>query len=109
MPKQKQDVSLTNLVKGIITEANPLNYPVGSSIDERNFVFNNNGTSGSAALCMALKGNAEGAHFFSQLAATSYDGMETGHASTFFNPLWTPLGANLAGPEVTQQLWGGEL
>lgn len=65
--------------------------------------FNNNGTSGSAALCMALMGNNEGARFFAKLSATSYDGLETGHASTFFNPLWTPLGANLAGPEVTQQ------
>lgn len=67
--------------------------------------FNNNGTSGSAALCMAIKGNREGAQFFSQLAATSYDGLETGHASTFFNPLWTPLGANLSGPDVTQQFF----
>ncbi len=71
--------------------------------------FNNNGTSGSAAFCMALKGNQEGAKFFSQLAATSYDGMETGHASTFFNPLWTPLGASLSGPEVTQKFFGKSL
>jgi hypothetical protein len=67
--------------------------------------YNNNGTSGSAALCMALKGNAEGVRFFSQMAATTYDGLENGHASTFFNPLWTPLGANLSGPEVTQQFF----
>jgi hypothetical protein len=67
--------------------------------------FNNNGTSGSAAFCMALKDNQEGAKFFSQLAATTYDGMESGHASTFFNPLWTPLGASLSGPEVTQQFF----
>jgi len=67
--------------------------------------YNNNGTSGSAALCMAIKGNTEGVRFFSQMAATTYDGMENGHASTFFNPLWTPLGANLSGPEVTQQFF----
>ncbi len=67
--------------------------------------YNNNGTSGSAALCMAIKGNKDGAKFFSQITATSYDGMEVGHASTFFNPLWTPLGANLSGPEVTQQFY----
>jgi len=67
--------------------------------------YNNNGTSGSAALCMVLKGNQEGAKFFSQLAATSYDGLENGHASTFFNPLWTPLGANVSGPEVTRQFF----
>lgn len=65
--------------------------------------FNNNGSSASAAICMALAGNTEGAKFFSQLSATSYDDLEKGHASSFFNPLWTPLGANLSGPEVTQQ------
>ncbi|MFT5906846.1 MAG: hypothetical protein ACI9E1_002459, partial [Cryomorphaceae bacterium] len=68
-------------------------------------VFNNNGSSASAAICMALAGNTEGAQFFSQLSATSYDGLEQGHASSFFNPFWTPLGANLSGPEVTQQFF----
>ena len=63
--------------------------------------FNNNGTSGTGALVMAFKGNAKGASFFSRLAATSYDGLETGHATFYFNVLWTPLGANVAGPEVT--------
>ena len=67
--------------------------------------FNNNGTSGTGALCMSIKGNREGARFFSQLCATSYEGLEIGHASIFFNPLWTPLGANLSGPEVTQQFF----
>jgi hypothetical protein len=66
-------------------------------------VFNNNGSSASAAICMDLAGNTEGAQFFSQLSATSYDGLEQGHASSFFNPMWTPLGANISGPEVTQQ------
>lgn len=67
--------------------------------------YNNNGTSGSAAVCMALKDNDMGTEFFSQLSATSYDGLEKGHASTFFNPLWTPLGANFSGPEVSQQFF----
>lgn len=67
--------------------------------------YNNNGTSGSAALGMSIKGNREGAAFFSQLTATSYDGLEKGHASTFFNALWTPLGAAVAGPGVTQQFF----
>jgi hypothetical protein len=67
--------------------------------------WNNNGTSGSAAICMSLKGNQEGARFFSQAAATSYDSLTSGHASSFFNPLWTPLGASLSGPEVTQQFF----
>jgi len=67
--------------------------------------YNNNGMSGSAAHCMALKGNRNGAKYFSKLSATSYDNLEKGHASSFFNPLWTPLGANLAGPEVTHQFF----
>ncbi len=68
-------------------------------------VFNNNGTSGSAAICMALLKRTEATKFFSRLAAPSYDGLESGHASTFFNPFWTPLGAHLSGPEVTQQFF----
>ncbi|MHC4503742.1 MAG: DUF6288 domain-containing protein [Planctomycetota bacterium] len=68
-------------------------------------IYNNNGTSGSAALVMAIKGNREGASFFSRLAATSYDGLETGHAGHFFNVMWTPLGANVTGPEVTKRFF----
>jgi hypothetical protein len=67
--------------------------------------YNNNGTSGSAAVAMALINNKEGAKFFSQIASTSFDGLESGHASTFFNPLWTPLGTNLSGPEVSHQFF----
>ncbi len=65
--------------------------------------FNNNGTSGSAAICMSLKGNKHGASYFSQASATSHSNLGSGHASSFFNPLWTPLGASLSGPEVTHQ------
>lgn len=68
-----------------------------------NEVFNNNGMSGSAAICMALQGNWDAAKYFSQAAAATYEDLEKGHASPFFNPLWTPLGASLSGPEVTQQ------
>ena len=71
--------------------------------------FNNNGMSGSAAICMALMEDREGAAFFSKLAATSYDTLEQGHASNFFNPLWTPLGAGLSGPEVTRQFFRNSL
>jgi len=67
--------------------------------------FNNNGTSGSAAVNMALLANKAGASFFSRLAATSYDGLETGHATFYFNVLWTPLGASVTGPEVTAQFF----
>jgi hypothetical protein len=67
--------------------------------------FNNNGTSGSAAMCMRLLDKPEATKYFSQIAAPTYDGLERGHASTFFNPIWTALGANLSGPEVTQQFF----
>lgn len=65
--------------------------------------FNNNGTSGSATICLELLGNCEGARYFSRCAATSYEGLEKGHASAYFNPLWTTLGAVRAGPQVTSE------
>jgi len=71
--------------------------------------FNNNGMSGSAALCMAFTENISGMRFFSGLSAASYDTLEQGHASNFFNPLWTPLGAHLSGPEVTQRFFRNSL
>lgn len=72
--------------------------------------FNNNGMSGLAAICMSLMGNQEGASYFSEIAAASHDQLHSGHASPFFNPLWTPLGVALSGPGVTheffmQSLW----
>ncbi|MDA0841715.1 MAG: DUF6288 domain-containing protein [Planctomycetota bacterium] len=67
--------------------------------------YNNNGTSATGALNMALKGDKEGASFFSRLSATSYDALETGHATFYFNVMWTPLGANVAGPEVTTEFF----
>lgn len=68
-------------------------------------IFNNNGKCGVAAVVMSLYGDREGASFFSRLAATSYDTLEVGHGGYFFNTTWTPLGANVAGPEVTQQFF----
>lgn len=65
--------------------------------------FNNNGMSGSAALAMAFAGDKQAAKFFSRQVAADSDRLETGHASYFFNVLWSPLGANVAGPEVTQE------
>ncbi len=65
--------------------------------------FNNNGMSGSAAIAMSLCGDTKAAKFFSRQVATDYDRLETGHASYFFNVLWSPLGANVAGPEVTRE------
>ena len=65
--------------------------------------YNNNGMSGLAAIAMALVGDKEAATFFSRQTANGYDTLESGHASHFFNVLWTPLGANVAGPEVTRE------
>lgn len=65
--------------------------------------FNNNGMSGSAALAMSFVGEKQAAKFFSRQVATDSDRLETGHASYFFNVLWSPLGANVAGPEVTRE------
>lgn len=65
--------------------------------------FNNNGTSGSAAVCLELLGDKAGTKFFSICSATSYEGLEQGHASAFFNPLWTSIGAARSGPEVTSE------
>lgn len=67
--------------------------------------FNNNGTSGSAAVCMSVKGNKEGAKFFAILSAASYGSIETGHTGHFFNVMWTPLGANIGGPDLTKQFF----
>jgi len=71
--------------------------------------FNNNGMSGSAAICMALLDNKAGIAFFSGLSATAYNTLEQGHASNFFNPLWTPLGASLSGPEITHRFFKNSL
>jgi len=68
-------------------------------------IFNNNGKCGVAAVVMSLYGDREGASFFSRLAATSYDTLETGHGGHFFNMTWTPLGTAIAGPEVSAQFF----
>ena len=67
--------------------------------------FNNNGTSGSAAVAFSAKGNREGAKFFATLSAASHGAIETGHTGHFFNVMWTPLGANMGGPELTKQFF----
>jgi hypothetical protein len=68
-------------------------------------IFNNNGSSASAAICMALMDNKEGSKYFSRITIPTHDKLTLGHASHFFNPLWTPLGASLSGPEVTQEFF----
>lgn len=68
-------------------------------------IYNNNGSSGSAAVSMALIGNLEGAKYFSRSCAPTHDTLTVGHASHYFNPLWTPLGVSLSGPEMTQEFF----
>lgn len=76
-------------------------FPYGNH-PPRTSSFNNNGMSASGAICMELYGDKKGAAFFSKQAATSYDDLEIGHATYYFNVLWTPLGTNLCGPEATK-------
>jgi hypothetical protein len=61
----------------------------------------NNGTSGSIAVAFALIGNMEGARFYSRMSAAASDEILTGHTGPWWNILWSGLGANVAGPEVT--------
>jgi hypothetical protein len=61
----------------------------------------NNGTSGSIAIAFALIGNMEGARFYSRASATASDEILTGHTGPWWNILWSGLGANVTGPEVT--------
>ena len=63
--------------------------------------YNNNGSSGSLAIALAALGHVEGARFFSRMAMAGYNDMESGHATFFFNILWTGLGANIGGQEAS--------
>lgn len=44
MPQQGTIKQVNNFIKGIITEATPLNFPENASIDEANFVLNKDGS-----------------------------------------------------------------
>ncbi len=44
MSRQKAQVEFKNYVKGLITEASPLNFPDNASLDEDNFVLNRTGS-----------------------------------------------------------------
>jgi hypothetical protein len=64
--------------------------------------YNNNGMSGMAAVAFALKGDKQGAAFFSQMSLAASHNIETGHTGHYFNQLWTGLGARVAGPKASQ-------
>lgn len=63
-------------------------------------VYNNNGSSASLAIALAAAGHVEGAKFFSRMSIAGYNSLESGHATHFFNLMWTGLGANIAGPDA---------
>lgn len=44
MPKKSAKVEFKNFVKGLITEASPVNFPPEASLDEENFQLNRDGT-----------------------------------------------------------------
>lgn len=44
MPKKSVKIEVNNFVKGLITEASPLNFPADATFDEVNFVLNRDGT-----------------------------------------------------------------
>jgi hypothetical protein len=62
--------------------------------------YNNNGSSAALAIALAAAGHTEGAKFFSRMAMAGYGDLESGHATHFFNLMWTGLGANIAGPDA---------
>lgn len=44
MPKKQQKVEVNNFIRGLITEASPLNFPDSASLEEENFELNRDGT-----------------------------------------------------------------
>ena len=69
--------------------------------DPKEHLLNNNGTSASLAVAFSLVGDADGARFFSMLSAAGHDETLSGHTGPYFGILWSGLGANVAGPEVS--------
>jgi len=63
--------------------------------------FTNNGTSGSLAVAFALMGNKKGARFYGAMSAAASEEILTGHGGPTWNILWSGLGANVLGPEMT--------
>jgi len=69
----------------------------GPSINQ----FTNNGTSGSLAVAFALLGNKKGASFYGAMSAAASEEILLGHGGPVWNILWSGLGANVLGPEMT--------
>jgi hypothetical protein len=73
--------------------------------DPREYLLTNNGSSATAAIAFALKGDRNGARFFSRMCASAASKHEVGHTGTYFNTMWTGLGANLSGPQVYSEFF----
>ena len=75
--------------------------PYGNHGAQEDF-FTNNGTSGSLAVAFALLNDKKGASFFSRMSAAAGKEILTGHSGPWFNILWSGIGANVSGPELTR-------
>ncbi|MGB0327739.1 MAG: DUF6288 domain-containing protein [Akkermansiaceae bacterium] len=61
-----------------------------------------NGKCGMAAVLFHLKGEPEGAEFFSHMSLASHGSeRDTGHTGNFFNIAWSMPGISLSGPQAT--------
>jgi hypothetical protein len=99
-PKLEQSVKVTT--EYVRSHAWKGSFPYSGS-GPRSAEFNNNGMVGMAAIAMELLGDKEATKFFAYCSATSHAHLKQGHASAYFNPLWTSLGALRAGPAVTSE------
>jgi len=64
------------------------------------YMIDNNGMSGSAALVFAIQGDTARAGFFTRMALASHGQTEIGHTGPFFGAFWTPLASHLGGPDA---------
>jgi len=63
--------------------------------------YADNGKSGAAALGLALDSDrASESKYFAKSAAISFNARESGHTGSYFNMLWSPLGAAVGGEEI---------
>ena len=74
--------------------------PYGDHMVGGGGIHDNNGTSGSVALCFDFVGDRAGVSFYSRMATAAYDEKEQGHTGNFFGYLWGPLGASRAGEKA---------
>jgi hypothetical protein len=101
-PQIDAAIKRANTYFGYYTDKGGIPYGYG---DPREYLLTNNGTSATAAITFALKGDTDGARFFSRTSAAAAPKLEVGHTGTYFNTLWTGLGANLSGPEVYSEFF----